>query len=61
MAINPLHKGALTVGKQTVTGRAERIESRKPLVAGDYYDRCAVSSGSSVRKGRAAYIANRNP
>jgi len=61
MAIDPLHKGAETKAKNTVTGRVARIESRKPAVAGDYYDRCAVASGTSIRKGRAAYIAPRNP
>jgi len=61
MAIDPLHKGAKTAGKKTVTGRAQRIESRKPLVTGTYYDHCAVSSGTAVRKGRSAYVSPRNP
>jgi len=52
-------KGALTKAKNTVTGRRARVDSRKPLVTGDYYDRCAVTDGTPIRKGRAQYLAAR--
>lgn len=61
MAIDPAQKGALTKAKRTTTGRTSFVEARKPGTLGDYYSRCALTNGTSVRKGRAQYVAPRVP
>jgi len=60
MAISSTHHGAETVGQRTVTGRSAFIEAKKPAVPGTFYNRCAVTGGVAIRKGRPQYTNPRN-
>lgn len=66
MTINKRQHGAASHGKPTFTGRSARIDSRLDAASdpddppGDFYDKCAVTGGRAVRRGRPAYVRGRN-